>query len=273
MTVPSSGNFNMFGPTNGDNPKSVQGAIHEGNPGSVTGDTQFSQLVAASTPSLFYPTGIYTNVNQVSSSCQYRGYPHKVTASSLKYSTSRFAVCNNSSGTYYINTSSSTRFDLATLIWSNSAGTNLATAGWYSNGTIRKNWNGSAFTGTENCSGGTVTRYLYYISSQGLTSGAGYPPSSFQNTWCGGSGLLLNTPVYNESNSNVAGTTDKIFYTSATGTGKFNGTGGTTNYFCISTISGQNTKTIVSKQYTQINSTGDGLDAGIWACNGGIFPY
>jgi len=268
MTVASSGNFNMFGVTNGDNPRSIQGAIHEGNPGSVTGDTQFSQLVAASTPSLFYPTGIYTNVNQVSSSCQYRGYPHKVTASSLKYSTSRFAVCNNSSGTYYINTSSSTRFDLATLIWSNAAGTNLATAGWYSNGTIRKQWNGSAFTGTDNCSGGTVTRYRYYITG----GGTGYVTTQFQSVWCGASGVLLNTEVWNESNSNVAGTTDKIFYTSSTGSTKVTG-GGLGRYYCISTISGQNTNSIVSKQYTVISSTGDGLDAGIWACNGGIFPY
>lgn len=277
MTVPISGRFNMFPLANST---SIQGSVDQGG-GTVPDNSNFDTIIAQSTVSYFHPTyaGNITALSQISSSCQYRGYPHIVTAASIRYSTSSSSVCTAQPGTKYINTTSSTRFDLATIIWSNSAGTTFANAGWYSNiggggvTQIRRYWNGSAFTTTVNCSNNNPVRYRYYISAQDPTSAAGYPTSDFQSVWCGSAGVLLNVSVWNESNSNVAGTTNNIFYTSATGTGKFNGTGGSSKYFCISTISGQNTNSIVWKQYTQINSTGDGLDAGVWACNGGIFPY
>lgn len=275
MTVPISGTFNMFPLSNST---SIQGSVDAGG-GTVPDNSNFDTIIAQSTPSLFHPTyaGNITALSQISSSCQYRGYPHIVTSAAIRYHLSRGQVCTASSGAYYINTTSSTRFDLATIIWSNSAGTTLAPVGWYSNTynspQIRRYWNGTAFTITETCSGGIAIRYRYYISAQGSTSAAGYLPSEFQGDWCGSAGVQLAVSVWSESNSNVAGTTDNIFYTSETGTGKFNGTGGSSRYFCISTISGQNTNSIVSKQYTQINNTGDGLDAGTWACNGNTFSY
>lgn len=276
MTVPITGTVNMFPLSNSN---SIQGSVAAGG-GTVPDNSDFGTIMNQSTVSYFHPTyaGNITALSQVSSSLQYRGYPHIVTSVSLRYAAFRGSACTAQPSTYYINTTSSTRFDLATIIWSNSAGTTFANAGWYSNqglsgGTIRRYWNGSAFNITETCSGGTPVRYRYYISAQDPTSAAGYPTSDFQSVWCGSAGVLLAVSVWNESNSNVAGTTNNIFYTSATGTGKFNGTGGSSKYFCISTISDQNTNSIVSKQYTQINSTGDGLDAGVWACNGGIFPY
>ena len=56
MTVPVTFPYNMFGATDGSNPTSIQGAIDQGNNGSVDGDTQFSQLIAASTFSYFHPS-------------------------------------------------------------------------------------------------------------------------------------------------------------------------------------------------------------------------
>ena len=265
MTVPISGRFNMFPLSNST---SIQGSVDAGG-GTVPDDSDFDTIIAQSTVSYFHPTyaGNITALSQVSSSLQYRGYPHIVTAASIKYASFQGSACTATSSTYYINTTSSTRFDLATIIWSNSAGTTFANAGWYSNGTIRRYWNGSAFTTTVNCGSNTPVRSVYYI-----TGGNGIVPSDFQVNWCGGGGTLLSTAVYNESSSNVAGTTDKTFYTSATGTGTYSG-GGSGKYYCISTISGQNTKTIVSKQYTVINSSGVGLDAGLWSCGGDLFPY
>ena len=265
MTVPISGRFNMFPLSNSN---SIQGSVDQGG-GTVPDNSNFDTIIAQSTVSYFHPTyaGNITALSQISSSCQYRGYPHIVTAASIRYASFQGSACTAQPSTYYINTTSSTRFDLATIIWSNSAGTTFANAGWYSNGTIRRYWNGSAFTTTVNCSNNNPVRSLYYI-----TGGNGIVPSDFQVNWCGGGGTLLSTAVYNESSSNVAGTTDKTFYTSATGTGTYSG-GGSGRYYCISTISGQNTKTIVSKQYTVINSSGVGLDAGLWSCGGDLFPY
>ena len=207
MTVPVTFPYNMFGATDGSNPTSIQGAIDQGNNGSVDGDTRFAQLIAASTFSYFHPSykDGATSISGINDSRQYRGYPHIVIQNSLRYSTSSSAVCSNSTGIYYTD-KATIRFTTATVIFSNSTGTTFA------------------------------------------------------------------TEVYNASNSNVAGTTDNIFYTTSTGSTTYGG-GGLGRYYCISTISSQNTNSIVSKQYTVISSNGSGLDAGIWACNGGIFPY
>tara|TARA_X000001382_G_scaffold5701_2_gene4738 strand:+ start:2737 stop:3480 length:744 start_codon:yes stop_codon:yes gene_type:complete len=80
MGVPTNENtgFDMFGPTDGSDTTTIQGAIDEGENGSVDGDTQFTQLIAASTPSLFdpiYAGGVITNTNQITEALQFRGYP------------------------------------------------------------------------------------------------------------------------------------------------------------------------------------------------------
>ena len=70
--------FNMFGPTDGSDTTTIQGAIDEGNNGAVDGDDEFTQLIAASTPSKFdpiYAGQIITNTNQVTKASQFRGYP------------------------------------------------------------------------------------------------------------------------------------------------------------------------------------------------------
>lgn len=80
MGVPTDENtdFNMFGATDGSNTTTIQGAIDEGNNGAVDGDTQFTQLIAASTPAKFdaiYAGQVITNTNQVTKASQFRGYP------------------------------------------------------------------------------------------------------------------------------------------------------------------------------------------------------
>ena len=70
--------FEIFGPTDGSDTTTIQGAIDEGNNGAVDGDTQFTQLIAASTPSKFdsiYAGQVITNTNQVTKASQFRGYP------------------------------------------------------------------------------------------------------------------------------------------------------------------------------------------------------
>ena len=70
--------FEIFGPTDGSDTTTIQGAIDEGNNGAVDGDDEFTQLIAASTPSKFdpiYAGQIITNTNQVTKASQFRGYP------------------------------------------------------------------------------------------------------------------------------------------------------------------------------------------------------
>ena len=70
--------FKIFGPTDGSNTTTIQGAIDQGDNGAVDGDNKFSQLIAASTPSLFdpiYAGQVITNTNQVTCAEQFRGYP------------------------------------------------------------------------------------------------------------------------------------------------------------------------------------------------------
>jgi len=70
--------FKIFGPTNGSDTTTIQGAIDQGNNGAVDGDNKFSQLIAASTPSKFdpiYAGQVITNTNQVTCAEQFRGYP------------------------------------------------------------------------------------------------------------------------------------------------------------------------------------------------------
>jgi hypothetical protein len=80
MGVPTDENteFKIFGPTNGSDTTTIQGAIDQGNNGVVDGDTKFSELIAASIPSKFdpiYAGQIITNTNQVTCAEQFRGYP------------------------------------------------------------------------------------------------------------------------------------------------------------------------------------------------------
>ena len=76
MGVPTSGNYNMFGTGN----TTIQGAIVQGG-GNAASITNFDSLIAASTTFQFNSTyaGNITALSQVSSSCQYRGYPVSTT--------------------------------------------------------------------------------------------------------------------------------------------------------------------------------------------------
>jgi len=88
MGVPTSGNFSMFGATDGSDTTTIQGAIDQGNNGAVDGDTQFSELIAASDVNLFdpdYAGGTITNLSQITKSDQYRGYPLSGTPFSFTY--------------------------------------------------------------------------------------------------------------------------------------------------------------------------------------------
>ena len=80
MGVPTNENtdFEMFGPTDGSDTTTIQGAIDEGNNGAVDGDTKFTELIAASTPAKFdpiYAGQVITNTNQITKASQFRGYP------------------------------------------------------------------------------------------------------------------------------------------------------------------------------------------------------
>jgi len=79
MGVPTDENteFKIFGPTNGSDTTTIQGAIDQDNNGAVDNDTKFSQLIGASDTSKFDSlyAGVITNLNQVTCAEQYRGYP------------------------------------------------------------------------------------------------------------------------------------------------------------------------------------------------------
>ena len=83
MGVFTSGNFNMFGTST----RTIQGAIVQGG-GNASSDTTFTQLISHSTPSKFHPSyaGTITNLNQVNSAIQYRGYPYSGSGSATTYS-------------------------------------------------------------------------------------------------------------------------------------------------------------------------------------------
>ena len=82
MGVPTSGTYNMFGTSN----TTIQGAITQGG-GNSTSITDFDSLIAASTTWQFNSTyaGNITALSQVSSSCQYRGYPISTTNTYYNY--------------------------------------------------------------------------------------------------------------------------------------------------------------------------------------------
>jgi len=80
MGVPTNENteFKIFGPTNGSDTTTIQGAIDQDSNGAVDGDTKFSELIAASDTSKFnsiYAGAVITNRNQITCAAQYRGYP------------------------------------------------------------------------------------------------------------------------------------------------------------------------------------------------------
>ena len=83
MGVFTSGNFSMFGTST----RTIQGAIVQGG-GNASSDTTFTQLISHSTPSKFHPSyaGTITNLNQVNSAIQYRGYPYSGSGSATTYS-------------------------------------------------------------------------------------------------------------------------------------------------------------------------------------------
>ena len=269
MTVPISGTFNMFPLSNST---SIQGSVDAGG-GTVPDNSNFDTIIAQSTPSLFHPTyaGTITALSQISSSLQYRGYPHIVNSINLKYSnSSAAAACIAQPSTKYVN-STPVRFDQASVVWTNSAGTTLANAGWYSANNISRYWNGSSFTTTVNCTGGGNVVYRYYIV------GTGRQKNQFNSSWCASGGIgvgeNISTSVYNTVGSNIAGTTDNVWYNSAAGTTVFSGNG---YWYAISLSPNQTTNATPytnSRQYTQIDSSGNALDAGEWQCAGTVTPY
>jgi len=82
MGVFTSGNFSMFGTST----RTIQGAIVQGG-GNASSDTTFTQLISHSTPSKFHPSyaGTITNLSQVNSAIQYRGYPYSGSGSATMY--------------------------------------------------------------------------------------------------------------------------------------------------------------------------------------------
>ena len=150
MSVPANGDFSMFGYFNNT---TIQGAIAQGG-GSVNGDTEFTELIAASTTSRFHPASniingnptAITNLYQVNNALQYRRYP-TFTISLCHDSTDSDGACDcdHGSATYYVfggSTSSSnevTQFAQAHTI-TNSNGT-TPSSGFYSNGGIYRFWN------------------------------------------------------------------------------------------------------------------------------------
>ena len=83
MGVRTVGSFSMFGTST----RSIQGAVVQGG-GNASSDTTFTQLISHSTPSKFHPdfAGTITNLNQVNSTIQYRGYPYSGSGSATTYS-------------------------------------------------------------------------------------------------------------------------------------------------------------------------------------------
>ena len=103
MSVPATGGFSMFGYFNNT---TIQGAIAQGG-GSVNGDTEFQELIDASTTSRFHPASnggsAVTNLNQVTNALQYRRYP-TFTISLCHDSTDSDGACDcdHGSATYYV---------------------------------------------------------------------------------------------------------------------------------------------------------------------------
>ena len=88
-------NFEMFGPTDGSDTTTIQGAIDEGSNGAVDSDTKFSELIAASDTSKFnsiYAGAVITNLNQITKASQYRGYP--ATSANNTSAASNFGIGN-----------------------------------------------------------------------------------------------------------------------------------------------------------------------------------
>ena len=149
MSVPATGGFSMFGYFNNT---TIQGAIAQGG-GSVNGDTEFQELIDASTTSRFHPASnggsAVTNLNQVTNALQYRRYP-TFTISLCHDSTDSDGACDcdHGSATYYVfgdstsDSSEVTQFAQAHTI-TNSNGT-TPSSGFYSNGGIYRFWNNTA---------------------------------------------------------------------------------------------------------------------------------
>jgi hypothetical protein len=150
MSVPATGDFSMFGYFNNT---TIQGAIAQGG-GSVNGDTEFEELIDASTTSRFHPASniingnptAITNLNQVDNALQYRRYPTFTISLCHDPTDSDGACdCDHGSATYYVfgdSTSSSnevTQFAQAHTI-TNADGT-TPDSGFYSNGGIYRFWN------------------------------------------------------------------------------------------------------------------------------------
>jgi len=79
-----------------------------------------------------------------------------VNAIDLQYGTNSTQACSNSANNYYTTGDASSWYNSAHDLYSNSAGTTLASSGWYSDGTTVAYWNGSAFSSQGACGEGEV---------------------------------------------------------------------------------------------------------------------
>jgi len=149
MSVPATGNFSMFG---SNDTSTIQGAIAQAG-GSVNGDTQFSQLIAASNVSAFNPTysgNLSGSLSNVTNALQYRGYP-LLESTTLCYDTyNPNTACNcGNSNTYYLISGTGNGVTNSPILATNSSGSSTAAQGWYAVGGAVHYWNGSNAWGVD----------------------------------------------------------------------------------------------------------------------------
>jgi len=299
MSVPTTGGFSMFGATNGSDTTTIQGAIDQGENGSVDGDTQFTQLIAASTVSKFDPaySGTVSNINQINNANQYRGYPYAgsttLTQVSLCYhesSSSSACSCSGGTGTYYINTSVLQNTN-TTIIATGSSGRPLAPAGFYAkSGSNSVYWNGTSQGGTlsSNTVSGTAgdsftgrdcgstnfiidpppTYYNYYVASPRLKSATA-------GSYFSGSGFVMNYNLTStESNlSNLGGDTliDPSTGNGYSGQSPADIANNDGFLYAISTTQNLNTQDSgYDDSFVTINSSGVVIEIGLITANNGV---
>ena len=123
---------------------------------SGSGNSGFTATISANTGSVRTGTITVTSNGESVTATITQSAGVSISSVQLGKNTTAQGACdsyvNNFRTTYYIPSGSS--FHNATQLFSNSGGTTNATSGWYSNGDITRNWNGSSFTATDLCLGG-----------------------------------------------------------------------------------------------------------------------
>ena len=290
MGVSTTASFSMFGPTDGSDTTTIQGAIDQGENGSVDGDTQFTQLIAASTVSKFDPSysGTISEIRQINNSNQYRGYPYggstTLTQVTLCYhATTSAGSCGcGSTGTYYINESNLT--GNTTIISTGSSGRPLAPAGFYSRsgGVIYVYWNGTS-QGTDingntvspaDCGGSGITvsappsTTSYFIAAPKLKSATA-------GSYFSGSGFVMSYNLTSTESSldNLGGDTliDPSTGNGYSGQSPADIANNDGFLYAISTTQNENTQdSSYNNRFVTINSSGLVIDVGNITSNNGI---